>query len=53
MCSWLLTFLIARGNHQEAKIELGRSRGNMGYTRKRSTVIEIRKCKKKKKRSLK
>ena len=49
ICSWLATVLIARGLHQEAKMELGRSRGNMGYKRKRPTGIEIRKCKKRRK----
>ena len=44
--SWLATVLIARGEYQEAKIELARSRGNMGYKRKRPTGLEIRKCKK-------
>ena len=47
--SWLATVLIARGEYQEAKIELARSRGNMGYKRKRPTGPEIRKCKKRRK----
>ena len=47
--SWLATVLIARGDYQEAKIELERSRGNMGYKRKRPTGSEIRKCKKRRK----
>ena len=47
--SWLATVLIARGEYHEAKIELSRSRGNMGYKRKRPTGLEIRKCKKRRK----
>ena len=41
--------LIAPGLYQEAKMELGRSRGNMGYKRKRPTIVEIKKCKKRRK----
>ena len=44
--SWLATVLIARGEYQDAKLELTRSRGNMGYKRIRPTGLEIRKCKK-------
>ncbi len=46
---WLATVLIARGEYQEAKMELTRSRGNMGYKRIRPTGSEIRKCKKRRK----
>ena len=47
--SWLATVLIARGLYQEAKMELRRSRENMGYERKRPTGVEIKKCKKRRK----
>lgn len=47
--SWLATVSIGRGLYQEAKMELGRSRGNMGYKRRKPTFVEIKKCKRRRK----
>ena len=41
--AWLVTVLITREHCQEEKKELERSRGNMGYKRKRHTIVEIQK----------
>ena len=38
--------IIAQGLYQEAKMELGRSRGNTGYKKRRPTADEIKKYKK-------
>ena len=48
--SWLATVLIARDHYQEAKMKLKRSRGNMGYKRKRPSFVKIHKMQKKKKK---
>ena len=47
--AWLATVLISRGDYQEAKGELEKSGGNMGHKRKRPSIDEILKCKKRKK----
>ncbi len=45
--SWLAIVLISRGNYQEAKIELGRARGNMGAKEKNTQVQKSENAKKK------